>query len=325
VEKKDLMQALQQGVKDVFENDRWKQYLAFCAKFHNYSHSNIMLILLQRPNATRVAGFNTWRNTFGRTVNKGEKGIAILAPVPYKVEHEKADGEKTTFTNLSFRTVFVFDVSQTSGKELPRLIDELRAGVTGYENLLGLLKDSSPFPIEIKEIEGGARGFCNFAEQKICLKAGMSEAQTIKTLVHEMAHAGLHDRQKRDGKDKNAVDHRTAEVEAESIAFVVCNYLGIDSSEYTFGYVAGWSSGKDTPELTRSLVAIQQHSQRMIEDICRAQEKMRETRDTQDVPIIHAPIEDPSPELDAVVAHPDSVTSPPRGRTRHAKKVSVER
>ena len=320
----DLLHKLQEGVKAVFTSDRWREYLALSAKFHRYSYSNAMLILLQRPSATRVAGFTAWRDTFGRTVNRGEKGIAILAPVPYKVEHEKADGEKTTFTKLSFRTVFVFDVSQTSGKELPRLIDELQADVTGYEDLLGLLKDASPFPVEIREIEGGARGFCNFAEQKICLKAGMSEAQTIKTLIHEMAHAQLHDPRRRDGADKIARDRHTEEVEAESIAFVVSNYLGVDSSEYTFGYVAGWSTGKESPELTRSLASIHQHSQRMIEDIGRAQEKMRETRAAQDMPIIHAPIEAPSPEPDVVVAHPDSVT-PPRERVRRAKNVSVER
>lgn len=320
MEEKDLMLMLQQGVKDVFDSNRWKQYLAFCSKFHNYSHSNIMLILLQRPNATRVAGFNTWRNTFGRTVKKGEKGIAILAPVPYKVEHENIDGAKTAETKLRFQTAYVFDVSQTSGRELPRPIDELGASVTGYASVLCLLKDISPFPVEIKEIEGSAKGFCNFAEQTICVNSGMSEAQTIKTLIHEIAHAGLHDRQRRDGKDKNAIDCRTAEVEAESIAFVVCNYLGIDSSEYTFGYVAAWSSGKETPELKHSLVTIQQHSQKMIEDLGRAHEKVRAVQNMQSIPEIPALTDEP-----CLTPHPNSATGDIRGKTRRSKQTSVER
>ena len=320
MEKKDLMQALQQGVKDVFNSARWKQYLAFCAKFHNYSHSNIMLILLQRPNATRVAGFNTWRNTFGRTVNKGEKGITILAPMPYKVEHEKSDGERTTETKLRFQAVYVFDVSQTSGRELPRPIDELGASVAGYVGTLNVLREISPFPVEIREIEGGAKGYCNFTNQTIYVRSGMSEAQTVKTLIHEIAHAGLHDRRSRDGQDKSAVDRRTAEVEAESIAFVVCNYLGIDSSDYTFGYIAGWSSGKETPELTRSLATIQQHAQKIIEDIGRVQERVRVSQNTQSVPHVTAPIDDPSP-----TRHLSNATVDIRGKTRRAKQTSVER
>ena len=320
METKDLMQALQQGVKDVFNSDRWKQYLAFCAKFHNYSHSNIMLILLQRPNATRVAGFNTWRNTFGRTVNKGEKGITILAPMPYKVEHEKSDGERTTETKLRFQAVYVFDVSQTSGRELPRPIDELGASVAGYVGTLNVLREISPFPVEIREIEGGAKGYCNFTNQTIYVRSGMSEAQTVKTLIHEIAHAGLHDRRSRDGQDKSAVDRRTAEVEAESIAFVVCNYLGIDSSDYTFGYIAGWSSGKETPELTRSLATIQQHAQKIIEDIGRVQERVRVSQNTQRNPDVPAPIDDPSQ-----AQHSGSTTVDIRGKTRRAKQYSVER
>ena len=152
----------------------------------------------------------------------------------------------------------------------------------------------------------------------------MSEAQTIKTLIHEMAHAELHDPRRRDGEDKIPRDRRTEEVEAESIAFVVCNYLGIDSSEYTFGYVATWSTGKESPELTRSLASIQRHSQRMIEGLDRVQEKMRVTRDTQDAPIIPAATEGSSPGTDIAV-HPDHVASPQRARACRTKKVSIER
>ena len=320
MEKKDLMQTLQQGVKDVFRSDRWKQYLAFCAKFHNYSHSNIMLILMQRPDATKVAGFHTWRKIFGRTVNKGEKGIAILAPVPYKIELESIAGEKILDTQMHFRTAFVFDVSQTSGKELPRAIDDLGASVTGYAGVLSLLKDVAPFSVEIKEIKSNAKGFCDFAKEIICVRSGMSEAQTVKTLIHEIAHAGLHDRRSRDGQEKNAVDRRTAEVEAESIAFVVCNYLGIDSSDYTFGYIAGWSSGKETPELTRSLATIQQHSQKIIEDIGRVQERVRVSQNTQSVPDVPASIDAPSP-----ARHLSNATVDIRGKTRRTKQTSVER
>jgi len=277
---KHLVQKLEEGIKDVFTSERWTQYLSTAAKFHKYSYGNIILISQQRPGATAVAGFNTWKNTFGRTVNKGEKGIAILAPVSYKydVEREVVDneGNKTketaTHTGLTFRPVYVFDVSQTSGKELPRLVDELQAGVTDYGSVLITLKAVARFPVEFKDIAGSAKGYCSFAEEKIVVKRDMSESQTVKTLLHEMAHAELHDRKTRPTPEANALGRRTEEVEAESIAYMVGSYLGIDSSEYTFGYIAAWSSGKDLPELRASLSTIQTHSHNIIEKIQQARE-----------------------------------------------------
>ncbi|MBS3949573.1 MAG: ImmA/IrrE family metallo-endopeptidase [Peptococcaceae bacterium] len=277
---KELTQKLEQGIKDVFTSDRWKQYLSTAAKFHKYSYGNVVMISMQRPGATAVAGFNTWKNTFGRTVNKGEKGIAILAPVAYKydAEREAVDGEgnKTketaTHTGLTFRPVYVFDVSQTSGKELPRLVDELQAGVTDYGSLLTTLKAVAHFPVEFKDIAGSANGYCSFAEEKIVVKRDMSQSQTVKTLLHEMAHAELHDRKTSHIPETNLNDHNTREVEAESIAYVVGSHFGVDSSEYTFGYIAAWSKGKDLPELRASLSTIQSQSHNMIEKIQREHE-----------------------------------------------------
>lgn len=277
---KELAQKLEKGIKDVFTSERWKQYLSTAAKFHNYSYGNAMIIWLQRPDATRVAGFTAWRDKFGRTVNKGERGIAILAPVPYKVEHDDLD-EKTTETRLTFKVAHVFDVSQTSGRDLPKLIDELQADVTGYGALMDVLKKTSVFPIEFKEIEGGAKGYCSFAEERIVLKQGMSESQTIKTLLHEMAHADLHARNKREAAENPGIDRHTAEVEAESIAYMVGQHLGVDSADYTFGYVAGWSRGKELPELKKSLETIQNHSRKMIEGIDREYEKVRPVQEAQ--------------------------------------------
>ncbi|MBS3938686.1 MAG: hypothetical protein KGZ50_08975 [Peptococcaceae bacterium] len=276
----ELTQKLERGIKDVFTSERWKQHLSAAAKLHNYSYGNIVLISQQRPGATVVAGFNTWKNAFGRMVNKGEKGIAILAPVPYKydVEREAVDsgGNKTketaTHAGLRFRVVYVFDVSQTSGKELPRLVDELHASVTDYESLLTTLKSVARFPVEFKDIAGGANGYCSFAEDKIVVKKDMSEAQTIKTLLHEMVHAELHDRKRSPTPETGLNVRNTREVEAESIAYVVGSHFGIDSSEYTFGYIAGWSKGKDLSELRESLSTIQAHSHNMIEKIQRERE-----------------------------------------------------
>ncbi|MBT9153159.1 MAG: hypothetical protein DDT35_01388 [Firmicutes bacterium] len=277
---KELTHKLEQGIKDVFTSERWKQHLSTAAKFHKYSYGNVVLISQQRPGATAVAGFNTWKNTFGRTVNKGEKGIAILAPMSYKYDAERevldGDGNKTketvTHAGLRFRAAYVFDVSQTSGKELPRLVDELQASVTDYESLLTTLKAAALFPVEFKDIAGSANGYCSFAEEKIVVKKDMSEAQTLKTLLHEMVHAELHNRKMGLTPEARLNDRNTEEVEAESIAYMVGSYLGIDSSEYTFGYVAAWSKGKDLPELRASLSTIQTHSHNMIEKIQREHE-----------------------------------------------------
>jgi len=280
---KALTDKLEQGVKNVYESDRYKNYLGVMSKFHFYSFRNSLLIMLQNPDATHVAGFNTWKTTFNRSVNKGEKGLQILAPAPYrmKVTMEKIDGitqkpvldhsgkpvtEEVEITKPSFRSVYVFDVSQTSGEPLPQLITELTGSVVHYNAFFESLKSVSPFPMEFEELQSGAKGYCDPANQKIVIKTGMSELQNIKTAVHEITHADLHGGQANLSLGEKK-DRRTKEVEAESVAFVVCSHFCIDTSDYSFAYVAGWSSDKELNVLKSSLDTIQKQAGQLIDKI----------------------------------------------------------
>jgi len=237
------------------------------SKFHNYSLNNTILIAMQNPDATLVAGFKSWQNNFGRHVKQGEKGIRIFAPAPYKkkVEREKKNPktdepvrdnsglvvmEEVEITIPAFRVVSVFDVSQTEGKELPSIgVDELSGGVEDYDSFVEVLTKISPVPISFEKIDGGAKGYFSQITKSIGVQEGMSQSQTVKTLIHEVAHATLHDKDKSiENKDRN-----TKEVEAESVAYTVCSHFGIDTSEYSFGYIAGWSSGRQMEELKASL------------------------------------------------------------------------
>lgn len=277
---KELTDKLAQGVKDVYESDRYINYLAVMSKFYFYSFRNSLLITLQKPEATHVAGFNAWKTTFNRSVNKGEKGLQILAPAPYrvKVEMEKIDAktqkpvldssgkpitEEVETTKPAFRTVYVFDVSQTSGEPLPQLITELTGSVAQYNTFFESLKSVSPFPIQFEDIQSGAKGYCNPVNQKIAINSGMSELQNIKTAIHEITHADLHAGQVNLSMDERK-DRRTKEVEAESVAFVVCSHYGIDTSEYSFAYVASWSSDKELNVLKGSLDTIQKQAAELI-------------------------------------------------------------
>ena len=270
----DITDRLKEGIQQLFESDRYKAYLTTMAKFHNYSFNNTLLIAMQKPDATLVAGFSKWRDTFHRTVKKGEKGIQILAPIPYKkkVETEKVDAagqpaigpdgkpmkEIQEIDATLFRVAYVFDVSQTEGKELPTIgVAELGGDVVNYDKMLEGLRQVSPVPIGFEEIAAGAKGYYSPAESRIAIQQGMSELQTIKTAIHEIAHAKLHavtPDEKAAPEDKK--DRRTKEVEAESIAYTVCQHFGIDTSDYSFGYVAGWSSGKEMKELRASMEVI---------------------------------------------------------------------
>ena len=265
---------LEEGIRQLFESEQYKAYLTAMSKFHNYSFNNTLLIAMQKPDATLVAGFSKWRDTFHRTVKKGEKGIQILAPIPYKkkVETEKVDAagqpaigpdgkpmkEIQEIDATLFRVAYVFDVSQTEGKELPTIgVAELGGDVVNYEKMLEGLRQVSPVPIGFEEIAAGAKGYYSPAESRIAIQQGMSELQTIKTAIHEIAHAKLHavtPDEKAAPEDKK--DRRTKEVEAESIAYTVCQHFGIDTSDYSFGYVAGWSSGKEMKELRASMEVI---------------------------------------------------------------------
>lgn len=282
---KDITDELEQGIKDLFEGEKFKEYLNSMSKFHNYSFNNTLLIALQKPDSSLVAGFNSWKNQFGRHVNKGEKGIQILAPAPFKVkkEMEKIDEdtglpmldrngkpiiEEVEVTIPYFKVVSVYDASQTSGKELPSLgADELSGNVQNYEKFFEALKAVSPVPIEFEKISDGGKGYYHHADKRIAINEGMSELQNVKTAIHEIAHAKLHDRDLVKADLAESKDKKTMEVEAESIAYTVCQHYGIDTSDYSFGYVAAWSSGKEMTELKSSLEIIRSTANEIINKI----------------------------------------------------------
>lgn len=260
---KEITKRLEQGVKEVFESDKYKEYLTFMSKFTDYSFNNTMLIMLQCPHASLVAGYKAWSTKFKRQVRKGEKAIKILAPCTHKKTIEK-DGEEKEVAWTSFRAVNVFDISQTDGQEIPTAcVENLIGDVDGYEALLKKLEGVSPVPVEYQNIDGGANGFYSRTEERIAVQIGMSNLQTIKTLIHEISHAMLHGK----GKEEGKADRLTREVQAESVAYTVCSVLGLDTSDYSFGYIAGWSSGKELKELSASMDVICKTSKALIEKV----------------------------------------------------------
>lgn len=286
----EIPQMLEEGVHKVFESDNYKNYLNTMSKFHNYSINNTLLIARQNPDATLVAGFKSWEKNFGRHVKKGEKGIKILAPSPYKkkVLVELVDPvsreimldingnpvkEETEVNMTAYRIVSVFDVSQTEGNPLPQIgVAELTGNVDEYELFVEALKQSTSVPISFENISGAAKGYYNPVTASIAIKAGMPESQTVKTMIHEIAHSILHN----DILDEAAKkDRQTKEVEAESVAYTVCQHFGIDTSDYSFGYIAGWSSSKETEELKQSLETIQKTASGLINDIERIMPQLK--------------------------------------------------
>ena len=257
------------------------------SKFHNYSFNNTLLIAMQKPDASLIAGFTAWKNQFQRNVKKGEKGIKIIAPSPFKIKQETEkidpqtqkpvigrDGKPVTeekeITIPAYKVVSVFDVSQTEGKELPDIaVDALTGDVEQYSDFFAALEKTSPVPIGFEKIEGGAHGYYHLEDKRIALDEGMSELQTLKTAIHEIAHAKLHDIDLNAPKDEQQprVDRRTREVEAESVAYTVCQHYGLDTSDYSFGYVAGWSSGRELAELKSSLETIRSAAADIINSI----------------------------------------------------------
>lgn len=283
---KEITDQLEQGIQDLFESEKYMSWLRTMSKFHDYSLNNTLLIAFQRPDATLVAGYTAWQKQFGRQVQKGEKAIKILAPAPYKekVEVEKLDPithapiysddgkpiiEVQEVTRPAFKVVSVFDVSQTEGREIPSLgVDELSGEVREYEMFFEALKRSCPVPMEFENIEGSAKGYYHQMEQRIAIREGMSQVQTIKTAIHEMAHQRLHAVDPLDEKSEIINQTRSSkEVEAESVAYTVCQHYGIETSDYSFAYVAGWSHGKETPELKASLNTIRKTANEMITEI----------------------------------------------------------
>lgn len=270
----ELTDQLENGVRELYASGRYEEYLRMMSKFHQYSIGNVMLIYLQCPHATQVAGYRRWKETFGRQVKRGEKGIKILAPCPYKriLEQEQTgpeDGQQPdtgTVKFLRFKVATVFDVSQTEGWALPTLgVDELTGDVPGYAELYDRLTAYAPVPVEVEPVPGEAKGYFSAQEQRIVLRPGMSQVQTLKTLVHEIAHSKLHTPEQM--KPEEQKGRREKEVEAESVAYVVCRHFGIDTSDYSFGYVAGWSRGKELAELKASLETIRNTAAEIINTI----------------------------------------------------------
>ena len=291
---REIVDSIENGIKELFESDKYQQYLSTMSRFHRYSVNNTMLIYMQRPDATHVAGFNKWRDQFGRNVLKGEKGIRIIAPTPYKKKVEEiktdpetnapildADGkaiiEEKEIRIPMFKVVSVFDVSQTAGKPLPQLAADLSGNVQQYEVFMEALRRASPVPIEIKPVARDTDGFFSIKAQSITIRAGMSEVQTVCAAVHEIAHAKLHDYEHMteladDGETilvPGEKSRNTEEVEAESISYAVCQYYGIETGENSFGYIATWSKGKELKELRASLETINKTASELITDIDR--------------------------------------------------------
>lgn len=274
-----ILKQLEQGIKDVFVSGRYQEYLTTMAKFHHYSFNNVMLILMQRPDASHVAGFHTWNHEFERSVIKGETGIRIFAPMSVKKEiwSERKDSfgrplpdpitgkpvkELKVIQIQSFRIVSVFDIGQTTGKPLPELAPELKSHLDNAKDLEKAICAVAKCPIEFDVIPDSINGYYDTSVHMIVIRKGMATSQTIKTMVHELAHSRLHD--KSHEAYNKLKDRATMEVEAESVAFVVCQYLGIDTSEFSFGYLASWSENQELKKLSSSLSLIQKESNELI-------------------------------------------------------------
>ena len=324
---KEITDRLEQGIAELFDSERYKEYLKVMSKFHNYSFRNTVLIAMQKPDASLVAGFSAWKNNFERNVMKGQKGIKIIAPSPYKIKQEMQkidphtqkpiigkDGKPVTeekeVTIPAYKVVSVFDVSQTEGKELPDIaVDELTGDVDRYKDFFAALEKTSPVPIAFENIEGGSHGYYHLEDKRIAINEGMSELQTLKTAIHEIAHAKLHDIDLNAPKDEQQphVDRRTREVEAESVAYTVCQHYGLDTSDYSFGYVAGWSSGRELSELKSSLETIRSAAAEIINSIDANFAELQKAQDKeqtagQEQPTREekaAPKEQPQPEAPA--------------------------
>ena len=293
----ELTDKLEQGLQDLFNSDSYRNYLSTMSKFHNYSFNNTLLIAMQKPDATLVAGYKAWQKNFERHVNKGEKAIRILAPAPYKIKEERdkidpvtqellldKDGnpqkEEVEITIPAFRAVSVFDVAQTDGKPIPELAaKELLSDVEEYQDMIRAVEAISPVPIELEEIAGDSKGYYDREAKRIAVQENMSESQTLKTMIHEVAHSKLHSKEVEQDEQMKK-DRNTKEVEAESIAYTVCQHFGVDTSDYSFGYIAGWSSGRDTKELRASMDTIRRTASELITGI---EEQLQELQRNREV------------------------------------------
>ena len=318
---KEITDRLETGIQELFESERYKAYLTTMSKFHSYSFNNTLLIAMQ--GGQLVAGYNKWRDDFHRNVKKGEKAIKILAPAPFKAKKEVQkldaqgrpvmgkDGKPVTEVQEiqvpAFKIVSVFDVSQTEGEPLPSIgVEELTGSVKRYGEFFKALEQTSPVPIGFEDIPGGSHGYYHLTEKRIAIQEGMSELQTLKTAIHEIAHSKLHaiDPEATAIEQADRPDSRTREVQAESVAYAVCQHYGLDTSDYSFGYVAGWSSGKDLKELKVSLETIRATAHELITTIDGHLAQLQKERQTQQEQPQAAPLEQAAEQPD-----PDSVFS----------------
>ena len=295
---KEITASIEDGIKELFQSESYAQYLQTMSRFHHYSVNNQVLIHMQKPDATLVAGFNKWKNQFGRNVIKGEHGIKIIAPTPFKkkIEQEKldpdtqlpmldADGkiitEEKTIQIPMYKPVTVFDVSQTEGKPLPQLAHDLSGNVANYDVFMEALRRSSPVPISIEVMGGGMDGYFDLEHQDIAIRKGMSEVQTVSAVIHEMAHALLHNRAKDTEEKTPELSRSTEEVQAESISYAVCAYYGIATGDNSFGYIASWSKDKTLSELRESLEVISKTADGLINDIDRHYAEILKEREAE--------------------------------------------
>ena len=318
---KEITDRLETGIQELFESERYKAYLTTMSKFHSYSFNNTLLIAMQ--GGQLVAGYNKWKDDFHRNVKKGEKAIKILAPAPFKAKKEVQkldaqgrpvmgkDGKPVTEVQEiqvpAFKIVSVFDVSQTEGEPLPSIgVEELTGSVERYGEFFKALEQTSPVPIGFEDIPGGSHGYYHLTEKRIAIQEGMSELQTLKTAIHEIAHSKLHaiDPEAPAIEQADRPDSRTREVQAESVAYAVCQHYGLDTSDYSFGYVAGWSSGKDLKELKASLETIRATAHELITTIDGHLAQLQKERQTQQEQPQAAPLEQAAEQPD-----PDSVFS----------------
>ena len=258
---KEITKKLEEGLKKVFESSEYLAYLNVMSKFHNYSYSNCMLILQQYPTASRVAGYKAWQTKFKRHVKKGEKGIYILAPMPRTIKKVNEEtGEEEEYKYNSYRPVAVFDISQTDGEALPAApkAKPLKGKVKGFSKIMRTLKGMASVPVRMADDCDGANGYCSPTE--IVLLKGMSEAQTIKTMTHELAHHLL------GHSDGSKEDRTTKEVQAESVAYIVAQYIGLDTEEYSFPYITGWASERDAKSLGSILGRVQKTADKIIKE-----------------------------------------------------------
>ena len=329
-ELKDITEKLEKGVQDVFSSSQYQELLNTMAKFPHYSVNNSILIMMQKPDATLVQSYTGWKK-MGRFVKKGEKGIRILAPAPFKLEKEmdkvdesgkvvldkdgEAVKEKVEINLTAFKPVSTFDISQTEGEPLPQIgVDELTGNIEGYQTLFEAIKAASPVPIGFEDIASGAKGYFHTEENRIAINNGMSEIQNVKTAIHEMAHAKLHNTE---AQKDNKQSKNSKEVEAESVAYTVCQHYGIDTSDYSFAYVATWSKGKETPELKESLNTIRDAAADLITKI---DEKVQElTAEKEPIKL--------SAEKDSVVKQlkkeKSKVAKPKKAKAANKKKEEV--